>query len=157
MEIEPIRGANAFQCNPVRIGSIRCKPLDPQGARIGYGTCSEELHQPRNPPESSKEASCHHQGCRLVSRIYPESNNIIHGVYPSVGAFASDDVANVVLSLVIMGLDPLTSGELATQLSIAIDVVCIHGATDYLVRETPFLQSHIPTLNPSPSISMRRS
>lgn len=44
----------------------------------------------------------------------------------------------MVLILVIMGLDPLTSSELRTQLNITIDVVCNHGATDYLVRNPPF-------------------
>ena len=59
-------------------------------------------------------------------------------MHPSAGAFSSDEVANVVLILVIMGLDPLTSSELRTQLNITMDVVCNYGATDYLVRETPF-------------------
>ena len=70
----------------------------------------------------------------------PGLNNITHGIgiYPSAAAFAPDDVPNVVLSLVILGLDPLTLAELHTQLNITMDVVCNYGATDYLVRETPF-------------------
>ncbi|KAG8213862.1 hypothetical protein J3R82DRAFT_10606 [Butyriboletus roseoflavus] len=52
-----------------------------------------------------------------------------------VGAFSSDDVANVVLILVIMGLDSSTSSELRTQLNITMDVVCNHGATDYLLHD----------------------
>ncbi|KAF8135496.1 hypothetical protein EV363DRAFT_1320858 [Boletus edulis] len=47
-------------------------------------------------------------------------------------AFSRDDVANVVLILVLMGLDPLTSSELRTQLNATIDAVCNHGTTDYL-------------------------
>ncbi|KAG6372341.1 hypothetical protein JVT61DRAFT_7781 [Boletus reticuloceps] len=53
-------------------------------------------------------------------------------------AFSRDDVADVVLILVLMGLDPLTSSELRTQLNATIDAVCNHGTTDYLVRDTPF-------------------
>ncbi|KAF8554699.1 hypothetical protein OG21DRAFT_1508593 [Imleria badia] len=49
------------------------------------------------------------------------------------GAFSSDDVANVVLILVIMGLDPLTSSQLRTQLNITVDVVCNHGAAGFLL------------------------
>lgn len=59
-------------------------------------------------------------------------------MHPSAGAFSPDEVANVVLILVIMELDPLTSSELRTQLNITIDAVCNHSATDYLVRDTPF-------------------
>ncbi|KAH0827799.1 hypothetical protein J3R83DRAFT_3424 [Lanmaoa asiatica] len=51
------------------------------------------------------------------------------------GAFSSGDVANVVLILVVMGLDSLTSSELHTQLNITMDVVCNHGATDYLLHD----------------------
>lgn len=58
--------------------------------------------------------------------------------YTSAGAFSSSGVANVVLILVIMGLDPLTSSELHTQLNITLDSVCNHGAADCLVRNTPF-------------------
>ena len=47
-------------------------------------------------------------------------------------------MANIVLVLVIMGLDPLTSRALRTQLNITIDAVCNHGATDYIVRDIPF-------------------
>lgn len=59
-------------------------------------------------------------------------------MHPSAGAFSSDEVANVVLILVIMGLDPLTSSELRTQLNITMDVVCNHSTTDRLVRDTSF-------------------
>ncbi|KAG9316538.1 hypothetical protein JVU11DRAFT_2588 [Chiua virens] len=49
------------------------------------------------------------------------------------GAFSSDDIANVMLSLVLIGLDPLTSDDLRTHLNITMDVICNHGASDHLL------------------------
>jgi hypothetical protein len=78
------------------------------------------------------------QKIQITHEIFLESLRRLLAIVRAAGfagAFSSGDVANMVLTLVIMGLDPLTSSELRTQLNITIDAVCNHGATDYVLHD----------------------
>ncbi|KIJ18779.1 hypothetical protein PAXINDRAFT_179422 [Paxillus involutus ATCC 200175] len=50
------------------------------------------------------------------------------------GAFPSDEIPDVVLSLVLIGLDISTSNDLRMQLNMTMDAVCNHDAQDLVVH-----------------------
>lgn len=103
--------------------------------------CSEEPFHPRKPCDRCERTSGDREGCCSVSIRNACVDQNAERLFFRAGAFPSDEIPDVVLSLVLIGLDISTSNDLRMQLNMTMDAVCNHDAQDLVVvRAVPVSQ-----------------